>query len=272
MVKQIMLLKQQKTPNYRIAQTLGISLSAVERYVTKFGLQLPVSPVGDEQTSKLKAMILGYLHGEGYKYSKVETTYYDYIRSGGDYVRVKKEYKKPRNRIYVDFYNTNLEIINLMLGALQRVYGCQVKYSPKKHVVVLKSRRAVKDILSYGDIGCYVWRVPHEILMGPKEIQKWYIRAFGDAEASVDTKERYRIRFNSNNSIGLKQIQHMLNFTFDIPSKLRGPYTKKRYYLEISRKCWVLRYYKEIGFSHPEKNSKLMYKFSNVSPSSMQTA
>jgi hypothetical protein len=131
-----------------------------------------------------------------------------------------------------------------MCKTIYQAYGCRARYSPRKYMISIKSSRAVKDLLSYSDVGCYVWRVPREIAEAASNIQKAYIQAFADAEATVDTTSRYRIRISSRNQAGLTQIQSMLNTTFHIPSTLRGPYA----YGVITLKFLVKN-----GFSHSKK-------------------
>jgi len=254
-IEQIASLKRSCLPNYKIAESVEISLGTVEKYVKKLGLQIRFPAVG--RMSPNKARILGYLHGDGCKHRKFDKWYYDYVRLGKRYVPIKTMYKKPRPRICLEFYNTNKQVLEIIRKTLQQVYECKVGYSPRKYALTVKNARVVKDLLSHSDVGCYSWRVPREILNASVDIQRAYIQAFGDAEATVENHNRYRIRFNSNNSIGLNQIHHMLRTTLGIPSKLRGPYARGKYYLEISGKKWLLSFREKIGFAHPEKADKL---------------
>lgn len=263
-VKQIMSLKKRDLPNYRIAESVNIGLSTVENHVKKLGLQLR-HPAAEGMSCE-KAGILGYLHGDGCKHRKFDKWYYDYVRRGIRYVPVKITYKKPRARICLEFYNTNMQVLEIVRKALQKVYGCKVKHFPKKYALFIKSARAVKDLLKYSDIGCYVWRVPREVVEGPTDVQKAYIRAFADAEATVSTRNySYNIRIGSNNVAGLNQIKSMLGATFNIPSKLYGPYSKGNYCLTISGKKWVLSFKEKIGFAHLKKADKLA-KLSEAPP------
>jgi len=87
-IEQIASLKRSGLPNYKIAESVEISLGTVEKYIKKLGLQIRFPAVG--RMSPDKARILGYLHGDGCKHRKFDKWYYDYVRLGKRYIPIKK--------------------------------------------------------------------------------------------------------------------------------------------------------------------------------------
>jgi intein/homing endonuclease len=79
------------------------------------------------------------------------------------------------------------------------------------------------------------WRIGKEIFQASEKVKKEWLRAFFDDEATIETKNRIRIRIKSVNLKGLTDIALLLK-DLGIISNITGPNNDRTWYLTISNK------------------------------------
>ncbi len=95
--------------------------------------------------------------------------------------------------------------------------------------VLLLSKRAYEDLLSYCSFNSRTWSVPNKIKRSNKSIKREFLRALFDDEGTVikHSQKRAEVRFYSINHEGISQIQILLK-EFNIESRIKEGYGSKR--------------------------------------------
>lgn len=108
-----------------------------------------------------------------------------------------------------------------------------------------------------GKFGTSTWNVPSTILNGTENAQAAFARGFFDGDGCIDfmNQKLPRVRINSTNSKGLKQLKKLLD-NMDIKSKINGPYKrqdKKFIYELLLESRSIARFIRLIGSNHTKK-------------------
>jgi hypothetical protein len=130
---------------------------------------------------------------------------------------------------------------------------------------ILYRKGVAEDILSYGPIGTYDWRIPHEVLSRKDELGPSWLSGFFDAEGSVcvDTSKGSRYASScSVNEVGLRQAQELFS-DLGIPTswhKEPGGRTENAMpgcYLIVCNRAALERFSALVGFRSRRKARKL---------------
>ena len=204
-----------------------------------------------------KAEILGLICSDG-NYRHYKTNYIEFDK--------RKNLHYPRKQIkrIIEFANTNIPLLKYFIKLLVEEF----EYEPKitlsnKNVfrVCITKNSVIDDLLEHGKFGTLTWKVPEIILQGNQEMQTAFIRGFFDGDGSVDlmNKKLPRVRINSTNPKGLKQLNQLLQ-NLNIGAKINGPYKSKRqdrkfvYELLLGSES-IIRFIKLIGSNHSKKKN-----------------
>jgi len=117
------------------------------------------------------------------------------------------------------------------------------------------SKEIYQQLISLGPFHSANWAFPEL----PKHLLKFWLRAFFDCEGWVIAragKDR-RVAAESINHESLSKLKTDLEQKFDIPSSIYLKKNRNISGLHIYGKENLVKFQKEIGFLHPEKNKKL---------------
>ncbi len=169
-------------------------------------------------------------------------------------------------RYDMQFYPDDLTVANLFIEMYQKLYGRQLKISPRKNFFVLRTTQkiAYEDLSRLARFKSLEWEIPSSIL-DTNEKKKSWLRAFFDCEAYVG---KGNIVIQSVNKLGLEQVKDLLSH-FGINTR---SYTYQRkqttwnvnYLLVISRRENRQSFLKQIGFNHSKKQEKLEKSLADV--------
>jgi DNA-binding transcriptional regulator WhiA len=203
--------------------------------------------------SQEKAEILGLLFSDG-NYRKYHSTFRMFDK------RRNKTYTFNQDKRIMEFANTDLELLEYFRKLLDREYN----YYPNivlsnKNVfrVCITKNSVLDDLTGIANFGSSEWFIPSEIVSGNDQIKRAFIRGFFDGDGSVDFAEKKipRIRINSINLNGLKQIRELLK-SLSIESKVNGPYKRnkrKDCYELLLKTSSVIKFIKYINSKHSKK-------------------
>lgn len=187
------------------------------------------------------------------------------LKGDGSVFRVGTNY-------YIKFYSRNFEELQRFKNDIKEVYGLDVKEILKEsgrklgdfvtHLFI-RSKLVYEDLQKYGPYGSKVWRVPNEIMFGPVEFQREFLRIFSEDEGTILLGNK-EVRIYSVNEKGLTEIQQMLEY-FEIESKIqRGYGFGRNVFGVVIRGKNVLKFKEEIGFLSTIKSNKLELLIENL--------
>jgi len=199
------------------------------------------------ETRHLRAMLLGYLCGDGS-------------------VGIRSENKEYRVHGDIRFYPDSYSMVKSFRDAFMRVYGKKpaVRNAGAYYRVTANTLVCARDLLSECEFASLKWNVP-EWVVNNDEYSKEWLRAFFDCEAYVGDD---RIHLQCVNKAGLLQAKGMLE-RFGIECR-EYEYTRKNknwninYHLGIFKKESRYNFLKRIGLNHKKKLKKLEQQFADV--------
>jgi len=176
--------------------------------------------------SKEKAYVLGVLCGDGYISKKV----------------AKLEIRKDE------------EFIKRFVKSIRKIYGLNYsyRYYPKRNSFIcdVSNQLICKDLMKYGQFGCYNWKTPDKILNSKNDwIVINFLQGLFDSEGRVGD---YSVSFSSINNRGLEQVKLLLE---RLGIKSRAHY--KHHITVITRKENLKKFRDTIGFTIERKKNKL---------------
>ena len=194
--------------------------------------------IQNEETRILKAMLCGFLAGDGS-------------------VQVRRE--KSYNHYQLDFFPDDELMKDVYIGALNKVYLKNPSTKKLKNYFAVRktSKLIVTDLLKLAKFDTHNWNLPNSILTCQESKINW-LRAFFSAEAYVGKKT---IRVQTVNENGMKNISNLLS-EFQI-NHCNYKYQPKQetyskvHIISINQKSARERYYKIIGFYHKKKTETL---------------
>lgn len=186
----------------------------------------------------LKAMICGFLAGDGSVQMRKEKSFYHY---------------------QLDFFPDDKLMMKKYIYAINKVYKKNpcIKIKNKFFCVRKTSKTIVTDLLKIAKFDTKNWSLPHSLLTCNKSKAAW-LNAFFSAEAYVNSKV---IRVQTVNKNGMNKISELLEY-FQIKHK-RYEYQPKKdnhskvHIISINQKSERKKYYEEIGFWHEKKTMAL---------------
>lgn len=146
-----------------------------------------ISSKNNECYNSLKALIIGYIIGDG---------------------SIAK--RKSRNGVHYEiyFYPDDEGMITAFTKAYYELYGRKVniKQLINHYRLHIKHKAAVIDLMDITTYNSAVWRIPTKILSSDQSKIN-FLRAYFDCEGYISKKY---IRVESVNNIGLLQVQNLL--------------------------------------------------------------
>ena len=198
-----------------------------------------------------KAEIIGFLCAEG--------SHYDYICKYWNYDhRRNNSYFRVTRHEGIDFGNNNPLLLNRFLFLLKKCYKYERRVTgvPDARKVAIRKKLVIRDLLTFTNYGCLKWRVPRIIKNTKNKGTKIaFLRGYyeGDGVRPDLNKKKnliIRVRFNSKNLRGLKQVSKLLKdlnikTNLHFSSKIRKEYElclygrDARKFIELARplKC-----------------------------------
>jgi len=197
------------------------------------------------------------------------------LRDGSIYFSTSKGRKYPR----VAIYSNNKDFLTETIARILKE-----EFSAKFNITSFRNRnfrietsdKKVLDFVSRRlnfpeNRNQLYWKTPHEITSSNKEIQKYYIKGFFDAEGTVIVSDKVyncciRIYQSWNRYYycpPLEDIKNMLK-SFDVESSLvyanipHGKKNKFPCYALILRRQNIIKFYELINSFHPDKSRKLL--------------
>lgn len=161
-----------------------------------------------------------------------------------------------KQRYYVlGFRNTNLVLLKDFQERFEKAFGT------KPHLEIgqrcrIGSKKIYEQLTKkFGSFYSWEWRMPNM----NKKLSRLWLRAYFDCEGWVFCKshQNRHIGIDCVNELGLDQVEKIVN---QLKIKTIRRYNKKRkiHRLFIYGKENLKRFYKEIGFLHPDKSKKLL--------------
>ena len=153
----------------------------------------------------------------------------------------------------IEIEQKNKEWIIELAKYFESTFKAKTKITERKKKNVFRLRIHSKEIFQKLQ---KLRKEVRKITKEKKEIQKYYLRGIFDAEGSVD-KNKYRITLSNKNEKLLK-ISKKLLINFGIETGKLWKYKWGVKVLPILGKEKLKIFKKEVGFSHPDKNLKLV--------------
>jgi intein/homing endonuclease len=162
---------------------------------------------------------------------------------------------------YIAFHDNNLEVLYFYNNLIRKIFGIEgiIRSSwNKSHYILYLLSRRIRKFFQELNVGVGDKKnIPKFFHTADNKCIKGLIRGLFDAEGSLNDRS---IHF-TNSSEDLVKVLRLLLLRLGIFSSLyrinrSGRYGGYYYSLEICGDD-VLKYYKEIGFSHPKKKAKL---------------
>jgi len=191
-----------------------------------------------EKANVLKAMICGFLAGDGSVQVRKEKSFYHY---------------------QLDFFPDDKLMMEKYINAIKKVYRKTPSIRLRDNVFHVRktSKTIVTDLLKLACFDTQTWSIPDKILNN-KETKAAWLNAFFSAEAYVNKNS---IRIQIVNKKGINDISKLLDY-FEIKHRTYEYLPKKEnyskvYILTITQKNERRKFYKKIGFWHEKKNTVL---------------
>ncbi len=168
--------------------------------------------------------------------------------------------KNPINQTHIyyriDFRNTNLTLLKDFQKRFERYFNLKPIIYRNERAKVHSKEIYSKLINEFGSFYSNDWKIPKQ---NEKNLARW-LRAFFDCDSWVEDKygTGRMVRVESINLKGLQDIQRSLK-KYKIDSKIKKRNRKDRtiWRLNICGLENLKKFYKEIGFTHPIKKSRL---------------
>lgn len=186
----------------------------------------------------LKAMLCGFLAGDGSVQVRKEKTFFHY---------------------QLDFYPDDELMMDVYVDAIIKVYGKSpsIRKKEKFYWVRKTSKTIVTDLLQFASFDTKGWSIPNSLLTCFESKAAW-LNAFFSAEAYVGPNH---IKVQTVNKVGMSQVSRLLNeFEIDHNTYEHQPKNKNHsrvYIIRISSRTARERYYRLIGFWHNKKINTL---------------
>jgi hypothetical protein len=170
---------------------------------------------------------------------------------------------KPRVSYRIVLAEPNAEIRKLFIRLVWQLYGVRARDKPGLRIVRAFGAHMMRDLLPYGPYGKLRWSAPLPYLN--KDSARAWARSYFDGDGDVhlsSTISKCRVRAKSVNLSGLEGVNALLWSFFGIESRIYkiktdNPNWSQAYELDIITKESLLKYYKLVGFNHPEKRIRL---------------
>ena len=182
-----------------------------------------------DEAKILKAMICGFLAGDGSVQVRKEKSFYHY---------------------QLDFFPDDKLMMKKYIGAIKKVYGKIPSIRVRDNVFHVRktSKTVVTDLIKLANFETSSWTIPHSLLISQKVKAAW-LNAFFSAEAYVNQRS---IKVQTINKNGMIEVSNLLN-DFQIKHKTYEYQPKKEnhsrvYIIFINPKSEREKYYKKIGF------------------------
>ena len=164
-----------------------------------------------------------------------------------------------RPKFRIRFYNQNKILIDDFIESVKIIcpHLKYIHHIEKRNEVVIRSQVFAKGLLELGDVSTPHWEIPKKLSKSQKII---WIRAFADCDGTMGYYKYNRyIAIDSINLSGLKQLSRIIS---ELGCSNRIQKVKYRgkisYRLKISGRGNLIKYFKLIGFTHPQKQARLL--------------
>ncbi len=208
--------------------------------------------------SKELAYLLGVLCGDGYiQYSKRRGKYKTKHKIKQVIIRSRGTYKiglEAKDNDFVGYFAFCLSKITGREPGFYVVKRKTISGKPLRYTsAYLYSKKLIEYLLSFGDFGTYVWRVPQCMLESDNGIKFKFLQGLYDSEGYVQWNKRIRwVKLGSVNPNGLEDIKSMLD-----ELGFKGVFIYRNL-LIIGKKENLVRFRDNISFNISRKKDRLV--------------
>ena len=170
--------------------------------------------------TKEKSELIGFLCAEG--------CFYEYTSKDKEFQsKRRKSYLHIRKVRIIQFNNNNPKLQRRFLLLLKKIYDYPLHFygKPNSLRITIKRKDVVDDLVTYTKYNSFVWKIPKEIINGPKKVKIAFLRGLFDGDGTFNVVKKYgvRARIYSVNFKELRKINKIL-ISFGIKNKVYGPY------------------------------------------------
>ncbi len=165
---------------------------------------------------------------------------------------------EKKNSYTATYYNLCYKLISEFKENVSACFGIVPFYERKTHLYWVRIPNIISRTL-YEKFQLYRHRVPIQVMKANSEIKGAYLRAVFDDEGSVN-KIHGQIRLKMKHKTFLKDIQCLLrdlDIEYSGLTKSVSGFGHEAWQFSITCRYNFSKFYKSIGFSHPDKLEKL---------------